>query len=441
MPGHFQSEFQIATQTLSRGRSQKMGRLRNMLPRALGCFTLFQLVGFAKASSDSSAAQWSDFTDKFATDLAPLITLFGEQVTKQFLSESTSFLDSIIFGMAPLGIITAVVSVIRVRGTSALKSIIGRAQEPHGQAEMELCSSTSHDVCELWSNGGICRVFGQPKILELFFLPGRKELYPTYSGEEPEVDLSNSRCKIIPSNLKWRQTAGERFHDGFAPYPNLTLNLGFRLPRRWEQLFVTVLAVTIQAGFFVFASWVTFAQPDLYEGDDPPPTWGFHLAVIGTVMVSVGMISCARVIDEQSEELWFEQSTKGPGSETSNETYALWLQPGGQRVGDQQFSAFFCQKKITRYVRSWKRRETRPAGVHQTLLLGAVLASTLAGFVLQFVGLRSMHGSVALYQIAAALFMSIVRAMMRLRTTKPQDNEFDNLRVEGRELSQLAMRL
>ncbi|TGJ71906.1 hypothetical protein EYR41_003832 [Orbilia oligospora] len=45
-----------------------------------------------------------DFADNFATDLAPLIALFGEQVTRQFLSESLSIWDNIIFAMAPLGL-------------------------------------------------------------------------------------------------------------------------------------------------------------------------------------------------------------------------------------------------------------------------------------------------------------------------------------------------
>jgi hypothetical protein len=64
------------------------------------------------AAADSSTTQWNDFTNNFATDIAPIVALFGEQVTKQFLSESTGFLDNIIFGVAPLGILTAVVSVI-----------------------------------------------------------------------------------------------------------------------------------------------------------------------------------------------------------------------------------------------------------------------------------------------------------------------------------------
>ncbi|KAK4120108.1 hypothetical protein N657DRAFT_580421, partial [Parathielavia appendiculata] len=107
-----------------------------------------------------------DFADNFATDLAPLITVFGEQVTKQYLSE-TDILDDVIFRLDPSGILTAVVSAIRLYGGASLKCFIGRAHEAHGVAEAELCPSTRHGVCELLSKGGICRVFGRPMILKL----------------------------------------------------------------------------------------------------------------------------------------------------------------------------------------------------------------------------------------------------------------------------------
>ena len=85
---------------------------------------------------------WDDFANNLATDLAPILQLFGEQATKQFLSESTTIWDNIIFAMAPLGVLTAVVSVIRVCGPPVLRAFVGRAQEGTLIAEAELCSST-----------------------------------------------------------------------------------------------------------------------------------------------------------------------------------------------------------------------------------------------------------------------------------------------------------
>ncbi|KAL0764699.1 hypothetical protein CaCOL14_012789 [Colletotrichum acutatum] len=56
---------------------------------------------------------WDDFSNNLASDLAPLLSLFGEQITKQYLSESTTVVDYFIFAMAPMGILTAIVSAIR----------------------------------------------------------------------------------------------------------------------------------------------------------------------------------------------------------------------------------------------------------------------------------------------------------------------------------------
>ncbi|CAI0644415.1 unnamed protein product [Colletotrichum noveboracense] len=57
-----------------------------------------------------------NFTNNLFSDLAPLLTLFGERVTMQFLSQSLGFADCIILAVAPLGIMTIIVSAIRVGG-------------------------------------------------------------------------------------------------------------------------------------------------------------------------------------------------------------------------------------------------------------------------------------------------------------------------------------
>ncbi|MBE3049266.1 hypothetical protein IMZ48_43555, partial [Candidatus Bathyarchaeota archaeon] len=99
----------------------------------------------------AAAGWWEDFSNNLATDLAPFIALLGERPAQQFLSESTSILDYIIFAVAPLGIVTTIVSTIRVGGGPSLRAFIGRAQEGQRQVEAELCSSTSADVCELYN--------------------------------------------------------------------------------------------------------------------------------------------------------------------------------------------------------------------------------------------------------------------------------------------------
>ena len=77
------------------------------------------------------SGQPDDFGEFFSSasllgSFAPLLILFGEQVTKQFISQMTGWPDFIIFSMAPVGILTGVVSAIRLRGSNTLKAIIGR---------------------------------------------------------------------------------------------------------------------------------------------------------------------------------------------------------------------------------------------------------------------------------------------------------------------------
>ena len=70
--------------------------------------------------------------------IGPLLALFGERVATQYLRHSTCKLESLIFACAPLGILTAVTSAIRIGGNRKLKAMIGRAEDPDAVAEIEL---------------------------------------------------------------------------------------------------------------------------------------------------------------------------------------------------------------------------------------------------------------------------------------------------------------
>ncbi|EXK79661.1 hypothetical protein FOQG_15759 [Fusarium oxysporum f. sp. raphani 54005] len=78
----------------------------------------------------------------------------------QFLSQTLGWADCVILAMAPLGVITTIVSAIRVEGPPWLKAIIGRSRENRSVAEMELMSSTSQETCELWNGDNVVRCQG-----------------------------------------------------------------------------------------------------------------------------------------------------------------------------------------------------------------------------------------------------------------------------------------
>jgi hypothetical protein len=115
-----------------------------------------------------------DFSNNLFSDLAPVLQLFGEQVAKQFMSQSLGWADNIIFAMAPLGVITAIVGAIRVAGPNWLKGIIGRARESRAAAEVELMSSTSNEVGELYNGQAIVKLMGKPPIHEIVLFPDER---------------------------------------------------------------------------------------------------------------------------------------------------------------------------------------------------------------------------------------------------------------------------
>ena len=53
--------------------------------------------------------------------------------------------------MAALSVLAAIAGAIRVGGADWLKRLIGRARETTASAEIELMSSVSREVCELWN--------------------------------------------------------------------------------------------------------------------------------------------------------------------------------------------------------------------------------------------------------------------------------------------------
>lgn len=68
----------------------------------------------------------TDLISTIVTAVAPLLVLFGELATKQFLSLSMGWKDDILLAMGPIGIITIIVSTIRIGGFPWLRAIVGR---------------------------------------------------------------------------------------------------------------------------------------------------------------------------------------------------------------------------------------------------------------------------------------------------------------------------
>ncbi|KAF5689053.1 hypothetical protein FDENT_4555 [Fusarium denticulatum] len=134
-----------------------------------------------------AAADDAEFAFNLFSDIAPILALFGDQFAKQFMSESLTWYDHIIFAMVPLGIVTTVVGAIRVQGSPRLRAFIGYARENKAFAEIELMSSTSHEVGEIFNGKSIVRVMGRPEVRQLLIYPEGYQGYGVDDASPPGV--------------------------------------------------------------------------------------------------------------------------------------------------------------------------------------------------------------------------------------------------------------
>lgn len=405
-------------------------------------FLLFCLLAPCPVRADG----WDDFSNNLATDLAPFLALFGEQTTKQYLSESITVLDYYIFSIAPIGILTAVISAIRVCGSPSLRAFIGRAQEGGGDAEAELCSSTSRDVCELYNNGGIARVFGRPKILEVVYDPSKstEETAGIYPCPEFVKRRPDEWTRHDESALDM-PVADETVADIFAP--NLSLNIGIKRQSTIVSWVVAVSGTLLQIGVLAFAAVVTYCLQWQKDGQRPD-SYACPMAIIGTLVEWAGMFLCAFLVGKTSRKQVFHRNRQALDKQStqdaqSNSSSIYWVQPGGQVLGDQVFDPF-CHsdhdKPLLQYVTSWKQPSRSS---DSEFVLWVAVGTTITGFVIQFVGLRGIHSAVSVAQLGAMMLMSMIRSALRMQRLKPDDNFLRQCpdEVVGHELDWLAMRI
>lgn len=102
--------------------------------------------------------------------------------------------------------VTALVSAIRVGGPLWLRALIGRARENRATVEIELLSSTSHEVCELWNGHGIIRTLGRSKLSQIVFFESEKDnpetfgLYTVQEAVDKGLMVRKGWSLFIPSD-------------------------------------------------------------------------------------------------------------------------------------------------------------------------------------------------------------------------------------------------
>ncbi|QGI71399.1 hypothetical protein CEK26_003736 [Fusarium fujikuroi] len=409
--------------------------------------TLFVLVHQATAATLLEDGE--DFTNNLVSDLAPLLTLFGERVTTQFMSQSTGWADSIALAMAPIGVITIIISAIRVAGPRMLKAVIGRARENVATAELEVMSSTSSEACELWNSKTqvvvrcpgntdncelICiyptsmirernnRATLNVRILDIDHATGRgKKDHESTLGQQHPVYLENRSSARYPSEAMAPEIppntiiiTRNKYHNA----PNMTLNCTSD-GESWQVVACAVFGCVLQAGVLLFFGFLTEYRTLQFDKDGTSVAgYSMPFAVAGTITLNIGIIICARAVDESSDEEVYEVRRKKDAA-----LAMVWLQKQ-KSVSEQHFDPAAIYPSMRRHRAIVSKRvigndgkslEPQPL-TNSDRLKGISTVGTIVsvlGYIIQFIGLRGMHWLATMAQLAAVIVMTIFRAIIR----------------------------
>lgn len=248
--------------------------------------------------------------------------------------------------MAPLGVLTAIVSAIRVGGPSWLKRLVGRARENTANTEIELMSSVSQEVCELWNGKSIVRSIDYPRIKQIIHLPAEKgDISPeSFVTLDPETWSKDGKYRLEDRDSSVRVAESENFskkspvrlpeqsvekatvigvskdanpskEDNSGDIeslmsektalptayknmpPNISLNIhgGSNPVELWVYaIFATILQISI----FVWSGFITYSSyAQRHNLTGSKPSVGFWLQVIGAGLLTLSLIICVGIID------------------------------------------------------------------------------------------------------------------------------------------------
>ena len=379
--------------------------------------------------------------------------------------------EDLIFACAPLGIITAMVAAIRVGRPGVLQAIIGRARESKGMVEVELMSSTSADVCELWNGQGVVRVLGSSPVIELYYLesdPGNTldsgaagdYAIPQIKRDKKDLGIWGFKSAISTGLLN-RNGNSPRSHVSESPespsphevVPNIGLNLSSQRVSDLEFMLVAAVGIVLQTGVVVFAAvsaYLSTWNERFEKGGKPVPRHSFPSMAGGTVALVIGMFLCCYIVERSTtEDTWVINEPDG------HRVRVAWLQKGGE-VNDQHFKSYILHRApksselwtaMPKFMKTLFQTDTglvirtsrQGSPKNQVPLTMIAVAISLAGFVLQFVGLRALAWHVTIAQLAATGAMTGLRVMIRRNLIhKPKHEE---IKVSGYELEAMAMKI
>src|SRR2546423_1681094 len=102
---------------------------------------------------DNSLDEWA----AALSTIGPLLLLVGERSTKQLLRDVRGMASAFSLAAAPLGLVSVVVSLLRLRGSHSLRSFLGYELESRSVAALELSQVNSNGIHAELIDGYIIR--------------------------------------------------------------------------------------------------------------------------------------------------------------------------------------------------------------------------------------------------------------------------------------------
>lgn len=212
--------------------------------------------------------------------------------------------------------------------------------------------------------------------------------------------------------------------------PNILLSLHGG-SKTHELVIGAVSGVVLQVGVLVYAAFATHNQNlkgILKSTSSQAANYGYPILVIGTSILVLGMMICSFVIESSTEEkIW-----------TSDKKFrTLWLQKR-LVVGDQTFDSYILSTGEDSSKIITSRRLHKMKRISELLTLVGTITG-LAGFVLQFIGLRGLNWTISIAQLIATAIMTMLRAWVRAGLLKrPDERKIDEV---DHEMDWLALKM
>ena len=161
------------------------------------------------------------------------------------------------------------------------------------------------------------------------------------NGLYPKLPVADSAFPLGHSAIENHSTLKSRTDPKGESNPNILLNLHYS-SKITHLIFAGITGLVLQGAVLIWAAFVTYSTSVRYRVLDASvdaTSYGFPLLAIGTILLTIGLIVAATVIEQSSaEKRWYVEQQGA----TSKKMYALWLQKK-QSQGAQTFDSYVLQ--------------------------------------------------------------------------------------------------